>query len=80
MVALLAAVAVLTIALATWQSWPAQAQDTYIVNDDPFEANPMMSLAHNPARAAGAAVLWPLLLAWGIWERWRRRPPGMRDS
>jgi parallel beta-helix repeat protein len=28
------AVVTLSIALATWQSWPAQAQDTWIVNDD----------------------------------------------
>ena len=31
------AVAALTIALATWQSWPAQAQDIWIVNDDTGE-------------------------------------------
>jgi parallel beta-helix repeat protein len=28
------AVVTFSIALATWQSWPAEAQDTYIVNDD----------------------------------------------
>ena len=33
-VALVAAVAALSIALGMWHSWPAEAQDTWIVNDD----------------------------------------------
>jgi preprotein translocase subunit SecA len=47
---------------------------TYVVNDDPFDPNPMTGMAHSAAfGAVGTVFLWPILLAWGLWQRLRRR-------
>lgn len=46
---------------------------TYIINDDPFKPNPMGSMARSPALAAGIVMLWPLLIMWGLWVRFRQR-------
>jgi hypothetical protein len=47
---------------------------TYLVNDTPFGANPLRSLANRPGLALfGVLVLGPLLFLWGIREHWRKR-------
>jgi preprotein translocase subunit SecA len=55
---------------------------TYLVNDDPFKEQVMLSLmgpGGTTVAMYSAAVLGPLLLAWGVVERFRkrasRRPP-----
>jgi preprotein translocase subunit SecA len=49
---------------------------TYLVNDDPFEHR-MAAMLTGPGGASvaiySAALLAPLLLAWGVAERWRAR-------
>jgi preprotein translocase subunit SecA len=62
----------LTTPAATW---------TYLVNDDPFK-DQMGTLVMGPGGRTiaiyGAAMLMPLLLAWGLIARWLRRSPQRR--
>jgi hypothetical protein len=68
---------------ATGLSAPA-ATWTYLVNDDPFRSR-IGALLTGPGGATvaiySAALLTPLLLLWGIVERWhRRRAPRRHES
>jgi hypothetical protein len=50
---------------------------TYVVNDDPFRDQLGIQLTGSPGLAAAAALYaGPLLVLWGLWNRFlRRRPP-----
>lgn len=57
----------ITAPAATW---------TYLVNDDPFRDQmglQLMGLGGRTASVYAAALLMPLLIAWGAIDRWRRR-------
>ena len=53
---------------------------TYLVSDSAFAGDVLRTLAHRPGFGLwGALLLWPLLLAWGLYLRHRRRrPPVLR--
>ena len=46
---------------------------TYLVNDNVFGANMLLSLANHPTIFLGAIALWPALLVWGIYQHWAQR-------
>ena len=47
---------------------------TYLVHDDVFAGNVLLGLANRASIGFMAVlVLWPVLLAWGIYLRWKRR-------
>jgi preprotein translocase subunit SecA len=56
---------------------------TYLINDDPFR-NQIGMLLTGPGRATvamyAAVAAWPLLLIWGLADRWLRKRPRRRSS
>jgi preprotein translocase subunit SecA len=48
---------------------------TYLINDQVSTDLQNMLFGHGSTAIAAGAVLmtWPLLLAWGIWRRWKNR-------
>ncbi len=47
---------------------------TYLVHDDVFGGNLFLGLSTRASLGFAAVIaLWPLLLAWGIYLRWKRR-------
>ncbi len=53
---------------------PPAATWTYLVSDDEFGNNLLLTLANRPAWGLwGVLLLWPLLFVWGLYLRWRRR-------
>ena len=46
---------------------------TYLVNDNVFGSNMLLSLANQPTTFLGAIALWPALLVWGIYQHWVQR-------
>jgi hypothetical protein len=47
---------------------------TYLVSDHVFGRNVMLGLANRASIGLwGTILLWPVLFAWGLYLRWRRR-------
>ncbi|MGB6367599.1 MAG: accessory Sec system translocase SecA2 [Thermoanaerobaculia bacterium] len=46
---------------------------TYLVSDNVFDSNVLLTLANRPSLALGAIFAYPLLLLWGIYLHWQKR-------
>lgn len=46
---------------------------TYLVSDNMFDTNVLLTLANRPSLALGAIFAYPILFLWGIYLHWQRR-------
>jgi preprotein translocase subunit SecA len=46
---------------------------TYLVSDNVFDSNVLLTLANRPALGLGAIFAYPILFLWGLYLHWKRR-------
>ncbi len=46
---------------------------TYLVSDNVFGSNVLLTLANRPALGLGAIFAYPILFLWGLYLHWQRR-------
>ncbi len=50
---------------------------TYLVDDTRFDNDGLRIIMQESGTGSlGVVLWWPLLVAWGFWERWKRRLTG----